>query len=65
MREREIGVQDRFRQSLFLRMRSLRLGDRYNEKTSSRYFPNINVKEAIADCFPIACDRILNEAVPL
>jgi hypothetical protein len=44
-------------------MRSLLVGDRYNEKTSSRYFPNINVKEAIADCFPIACDRSTSAAI--
>lgn len=29
-------------------MRSLLAGDRYNEKSSSRYLPNINVKDAIA-----------------
>jgi hypothetical protein len=36
---------------------------RYNEKTSSRYFPNINVKEAIAQCFRIAYERNTSAAI--
>lgn len=36
---------------------------RYNEKTRSRYFPNINVKEAIAQCFRIAYERNTSAAI--
>jgi Uma2 family endonuclease len=42
---------------------SLQGDERYNIQTSSRYFPNINVKEAIAQCFRIAYERNTSAAI--
>lgn len=38
-------------------------GDRYNIRTSSHYFPKINVLEAIAECFQIAYERSSSAAI--
>lgn len=42
---------------------SLQGDERYNVQTSSRYFPNINVKEVIAECFRIAYERNTSTAI--
>ena len=42
---------------------SLQDGDRYHVQTNSRYFPNINVKEAIAECFRITYERNTSAAI--
>ena len=44
-------------------MRSLLVGDRYTVETSSRYFPNINLEEAIAQCFRIGYERNTSAAI--
>ena len=38
-------------------------GDRYNEKTNSRYFPNNNVSDLIQECFQIAKQRNTSTAI--
>ncbi len=44
-------------------MRSLLAGNRYTVETSSRYFPNINLEEALAQCFRIAYERNTSAAI--
>ncbi|MBD2127166.1 hypothetical protein NDI39_00420 [Microcoleus sp. ZQ-A2] len=45
------------------RLRSPARGDRNKEKTTSRYFSNINVSDAIAECFQIAYERNTSTAI--
>ena len=42
---------------------SQHLGDRYTVQTSSHYFPNIDVLEAIAECFQVAYERNTSAAI--
>ncbi|MEQ9001181.1 MAG: Uma2 family endonuclease [Coleofasciculus sp. B1-GNL1-01] len=46
-----------------LRIYSLQRGEFYQEMTNSRYFPNLNIKEIIAECMQVAYERNTSAAI--
>jgi Uma2 family endonuclease len=46
-----------------LRIYSWQRGEFYQEMTYSRYFPNLNIKEIIAECMQVAYQRNTSAAI--